>query len=140
MKGYNKYDHEAKLTCYQPPSSPQLHTYSTDHTVVTPSSQSAFKEKTQHITKGATQLSTQPVVEKPFKCTVPGCSKSYKNLNGLKYHNEHGHRSGLLDIDEKRPVLKPYKCEFPDCDKRYKNPNGLKYHLEHAHQSFVRRD
>jgi hypothetical protein len=23
---------------------------------------------------------------KPYKCTVPGCEKSYKNANGLKYH------------------------------------------------------
>ncbi|CAG8581092.1 9288_t:CDS:2 [Diversispora eburnea] len=27
----------------------------------------------------------------PYKCPVPGCPKAYKNANGLKYHNEHGH-------------------------------------------------
>ncbi|KAJ3011857.1 Transcriptional regulator of ribosomal biogenesis proteins [Thoreauomyces humboldtii] len=28
---------------------------------------------------------------KPHPCTIPGCLKSYKNPNGLKYHLEHGH-------------------------------------------------
>lgn len=32
-----------------------------------------------------------PPSEKPFKCTVPGCEKSYKQQNGLKYHRLHGH-------------------------------------------------
>lgn len=32
-----------------------------------------------------------PPSEKPFKCTVPGCDKSYKQQNGLKYHRLHGH-------------------------------------------------
>jgi hypothetical protein len=29
----------------------------------------------------------------PYKCNVLGCPKAYKNANGLKYHNEHGHAS-----------------------------------------------
>lgn len=32
-----------------------------------------------------------PPSEKPFKCTIPGCEKSYKQQNGLKYHRLHGH-------------------------------------------------
>ncbi|GAA5942272.1 uncharacterized protein JCM15063_002956 [Sporobolomyces koalae] len=32
-----------------------------------------------------------PPSEKPFKCSVPGCDKSYKQQNGLKYHRLHGH-------------------------------------------------
>ncbi|KAJ3070832.1 Transcriptional regulator of ribosomal biogenesis proteins [Podochytrium sp. JEL0797] len=31
---------------------------------------------------------------KPFVCTVGACGKRYKNLNGLKYHTEHGHVPG----------------------------------------------
>ncbi|KAJ3125998.1 Transcriptional regulator of ribosomal biogenesis proteins [Physocladia obscura] len=30
-------------------------------------------------------------MSKPFVCTVNQCGKRYKNLNGLKYHIEHGH-------------------------------------------------
>lgn len=34
-----------------------------------------------------------PASEKPFKCSVPGCEKAYKQQNGLKYHKAHGHSS-----------------------------------------------
>ncbi|KAK9768155.1 Transcriptional regulator of ribosomal biogenesis proteins [Basidiobolus ranarum] len=69
-------------------------------------------------------------VEKPYKCPVPGCEKSYKNANGLKYHKLHGHCS---NADGTKPTIKPYKCSYPDCGKSYKNLNGLKYHIEHTH-------
>ncbi|ORY02095.1 hypothetical protein K493DRAFT_312176 [Basidiobolus meristosporus CBS 931.73] len=72
----------------------------------------------------------KPVVEKPYKCPVPGCEKSYKNANGLKYHKLHGHCS---NSDGTKPTIKPYKCSYPDCGKSYKNLNGLKYHIEHTH-------
>jgi transcription factor SFP1 len=29
--------------------------------------------------------------EKPYRCEVPGCDKTYKNKNGLKYHILNGH-------------------------------------------------
>jgi len=32
-----------------------------------------------------------PEIPRPFKCTADGCDKSYKNLNGFKYHMEHSH-------------------------------------------------
>ncbi|KAJ3121400.1 10 kDa heat shock protein [Nowakowskiella sp. JEL0407] len=34
-----------------------------------------------------------PESMRPFKCTVAGCGKSYKNLNGHKYHMEHSHKN-----------------------------------------------
>ncbi|KAL5501005.1 hypothetical protein ACEPAH_9392 [Sanghuangporus vaninii] len=30
------------------------------------------------------------LLSKPFKCPTPGCTKSYKQANGLKYHVTHG--------------------------------------------------
>ncbi|KAI8605137.1 hypothetical protein EDD21DRAFT_284979, partial [Dissophora ornata] len=69
---------------------------------------------------------------KPYRCSVPGCDKTYKNPNGLKYHNQHGHSStGLGEADN--PDARPYVCTFLECGKRYKNLNGLKYHIEHTH-------
>jgi hypothetical protein len=65
---------------------------------------------------------------RPYVCLVPGCGKTYKNPNGLKYHTIHGH-----DRDGKDTVEKPHRCPFPNCAKRYKNPNGLKYHIQHGH-------
>ena len=64
---------------------------------------------------------------KPHVCPYPGCTKSYKNPNGLKYHTIHGHKSSNSDAE------KPYECTFLGCNKRFKNPNGLKYHLDHSH-------
>ncbi|KAI8332321.1 hypothetical protein BC941DRAFT_402874 [Chlamydoabsidia padenii] len=70
--------------------------------------------------------------DKPYKCPVQGCEKAYKNPNGLKYHNQHGHCS--LTTDENENVAsKPYQCALGGCGKRYKNLNGLKYHIEHSH-------
>ncbi|KAF9357076.1 hypothetical protein BGX26_004285 [Mortierella sp. AD094] len=75
--------------------------------------------------------------DKPYRCTVLGCDKAYKNPNGLKYHNLHGHCStgGMCDADS--PESKPYVCTFLECGKRYKNLNGLKYHIEHSHPNLT---
>ncbi|KAI9702731.1 MAG: Transcriptional regulator of ribosomal biogenesis proteins [Bogoriella megaspora] len=86
---------------------------------------------------------------KPFKCPVIGCEKSYKNQNGLKYHKQHGHQNqqlkqnedgsfSIVDPNTSMPYPgtlgmekeKPYKCDV--CHKRYKNLNGLKYHRQHS--------
>ena len=70
--------------------------------------------------------------DRPYICPVVGCGKAYKNPNGLKYHEKHGHDA------EAESVERPHKCGVPGCGKRYKNPNGLKYHMSHAHPNFVR--
>ncbi|KAI8376209.1 uncharacterized protein BYT42DRAFT_534437 [Radiomyces spectabilis] len=72
--------------------------------------------------------------DKPYKCPVPGCDKAYKNPNGLKYHNQHGHCNLVTDENENM-ASKPYQCTIGDCGKRYKNLNGLKYHIEHSHMA-----
>ncbi|KAF7727195.1 Transcriptional regulator of ribosomal bioproteinsis proteins [Apophysomyces ossiformis] len=68
---------------------------------------------------------------KPYKCTVKGCDKAYKNPNGLKYHREHGNCT--QNLGNEADAQKPYQCTIGLCRKRYKNLNGLKYHIEHAH-------
>ncbi|KNC22056.1 hypothetical protein FF38_12188, partial [Lucilia cuprina] len=64
------------------------------------------------------------VLNRPYKCAVIGCGKRYKNSNGIKYHNLHGHKNDTLithddgsvslstDITTiKRIVMfKPYVC------------------------------
>ncbi|KAJ1947032.1 Transcriptional regulator of ribosomal biogenesis proteins [Linderina macrospora] len=75
-----------------------------------------------------------PRDDKPYRCPVSGCDKAYKNPNGLKYHNLHGHCSMG---EEALGVSKPYKCRVPDCYKAYKNLNGLKYHVQHAHCAMI---
>ncbi|KAJ2308516.1 Transcriptional regulator of ribosomal biogenesis proteins [Coemansia sp. RSA 2610] len=75
-----------------------------------------------------------PRDDKPYRCPVQGCDKAYKNPNGLKYHNLHGHCNMAEDMHN---ASKPYKCRVPECYKAYKNLNGLKYHVQHAHCSMI---
>jgi len=76
-----------------------------------------------------------PDEEKKYRCTVPGCNKSYKNPGGLKYHLQHGHFENTGDPEMDKIMHKPFQCTFENCGKRYKNMNGLKYHIEHSHTS-----
>ncbi|KAL9538559.1 hypothetical protein MBANPS3_010836 [Mucor bainieri] len=71
--------------------------------------------------------------DKPYKCPIEGCDKAYKNPNGLKYHQMHGHSEEDTLSEAERDAQKPYMCTIGYCNKRYKNLNGLKYHIEHSH-------
>ncbi|KAI9269805.1 hypothetical protein BY458DRAFT_184260 [Sporodiniella umbellata] len=71
--------------------------------------------------------------DKPYKCQMTGCDKAYKNPNGLKYHQMHGHTEEDVLSEAERDAQKPYVCTIGYCNKRYKNLNGLKYHIEHSH-------
>ncbi|GJJ70605.1 transcription factor SFP1 [Entomortierella parvispora] len=75
--------------------------------------------------------------DKPYRCSVQGCDKAYKNPNGLKYHNAHGHCSAAGMGESDSAETKPYVCTFLECGKRYKNLNGLKYHIEHSHPNLT---
>ncbi|CAG8783885.1 16887_t:CDS:2, partial [Acaulospora morrowiae] len=65
----------------------------------------------------------------PHKCSVVGCPKVYKNANGLKYHNEHGH----VPQSSNGAREKPWPCRLPDCQKAYGSKGGLTYHVHHVH-------
>lgn len=75
---------------------------------------------------------------KVYHCPKPGCTKMYRNLNGLKYHM----RQGRCDMDlnecdmvtlENTIAEKPYWCRSVGCRKKFKNLNGLKYHIRTQH-------
>src|SRR6202030_3394347 len=36
------------------------------------------------------RLASSLLLTKPFRCPKPNCNKSYKQVNGLKYHMTHG--------------------------------------------------
>ncbi|RIA97972.1 hypothetical protein C1645_801456 [Glomus cerebriforme] len=65
----------------------------------------------------------------PYKCVVPGCPKVYKNANGLKYHNEHGHASQSGNGARE----KPWGCHVGGCLKTYGSKGGLIYHVKRCH-------
>uniref|UniRef100_UPI00358FCF29 juxtaposed with another zinc finger protein 1-like n=1 Tax=Myxine glutinosa TaxID=7769 RepID=UPI00358FCF29 len=61
--------------------------------------------------------------ERPYACTLPGCDKRYKNMNGIKYHAQNGHRVHT-------PALKPFICH---CGKKYKTRMILTCHMKNDH-------
>ncbi|CAG8562872.1 14906_t:CDS:2 [Funneliformis mosseae] len=65
----------------------------------------------------------------PYKCSVHGCPKAYKNANGLKYHNEHGHAQQSGNGARE----KPWACRIGGCLKTYGSKGGLIYHVKHCH-------
>lgn len=68
--------------------------------------------------------------DRPYKCKVNGCIKSYKNPGGLKYHMQHGHCEDTGDPEMNNIIFKPYECTVVGCGRRYKNLNGLKVKLK----------
>lgn len=75
---------------------------------------------------------------RPFRCPQPGCQKSYKQSNGLKYHMSKGQCNfevrdavewGGLTQEEAEEKSRPFVCAAGEgCAKRYRQMNGLKYH------------
>ena len=75
--------------------------------------------------------------QKIFKCPTPGCQKSYKQQNGLKYHLKVGQcnfevrdavENGLSEA-EAEEKSRPFVCQVGGgCTKRYRQMNGLRYH------------
>ncbi|GAO46339.1 hypothetical protein G7K_0571-t1 [Saitoella complicata NRRL Y-17804] len=85
---------------------------------------------------------------RPFRCALPGCERTYKNVNGLKYHIEvasgsFGHAPSPAGGKKKETTMekdRPYICQVPGCGKAYANSNGLVYHEKHFdHGRFVLR-
>lgn len=73
---------------------------------------------------------------KPWRCPKPGCNKSYKQSNGLKYHQSKGvcdfqihdavEWQGLTE-QEAEERSRPFLCAVGSgCTKRYRQMNGLK--------------
>ncbi|KAJ3060702.1 hypothetical protein HDU98_003367 [Podochytrium sp. JEL0797] len=69
--------------------------------------------------------------QKPFICTHKGCSKRYRNANGLKYHLDKGHLLGL-SISDTASVT----SEGSSTSSLVHNTAGLKLgHHHHHHHS-----
>lgn len=76
---------------------------------------------------------------RPYRCNKPGCTKTYKQANGLKYHLLKGQcnfdpnyannmdRLALEDVEDKP---KAFACVVGNgCKKRYKHMTGLRVSL-----------
>ena len=84
---------------------------------------------------------------RPFKCTFPGCNKSYSIESRYQVHlrTHNGQKPFMCQICNKtfnekgnlkthlrfHSELRPFKC--PNCSKRYKTKGHLKDHVEIQH-------
>lgn len=65
---------------------------------------------------------------KRFTCSIPGCQKTYKNVNGIKYHLKNGH--------DNKKRMKIFHCF---CGRTYKTSQGLKTHSA-THKQYASMD
>lgn len=109
-------------------------------TAATPTAVTSQASSSASISSNISRPASSLLLAKPFRCPKPGCNKSYKQANGLKYHIQHGscnfapRDESLECLSEKEAEarLKPYQCQVPPCTRRYKNMNGLRYHYQHS--------
>ncbi|KAI9572691.1 hypothetical protein HD554DRAFT_2014921 [Boletus coccyginus] len=95
--------------------------------------------------------------DRPYRCGLEGCGKSWKSINGLQYHLQiskahfqhaitssyvSSYISGLaipesveasVSSEGEDKTKKLYKCPHENCPNRYKQLSGLRYHLAHGH-------
>ncbi|KAI6133311.1 hypothetical protein EDD16DRAFT_1699436 [Pisolithus croceorrhizus] len=94
--------------------------------------------------------------DRPYRCGLDGCSKSWKSINGLQYHLQisKAHFQHAITSTYLTPYMeglsvpasveastsgqtetkrKQYACPHENCPNRYKQLSGLRYHLAHGH-------
>lgn len=59
-------------------------------------------KKTKVVTTPATPSGSPPPSPVLLECPEPNCSKKYKHINGLKYHQSHAH--GSVDDDDTKDI------------------------------------
>ncbi|KAF9535330.1 hypothetical protein CPB83DRAFT_841584 [Crepidotus variabilis] len=99
--------------------------------------------------------SDEEAADKPFRCALAGCGKSWKSINGLQYHLQIStvhFTNAIQDKFSKQPATpvqqmsmlsteggdsedsdRRYPCPTPGCYKAYRQPSGLRYHIKHGH-------
>ncbi|KDR84868.1 hypothetical protein GALMADRAFT_217949 [Galerina marginata CBS 339.88] len=121
-----------------------------------PTSSSCFLTSAELLEHSKEQHPEENAAEKPYRCALLGCGKSWKSINGLQYHLQisTAHFKNALfsrfsaqqpstpvlntpsstdgDLEDSEPERK-YACPQPGCYKAYRQPSGLRYHVKYGH-------
>lgn len=90
--------------------------------------------------------------EKPYRCEVMNCKRSFSRLENLKLHirthtGEKPYVCHYEGCDKKfnntsdrakhmktHVTRKPYACKFPGCGKSYTDPSSMRKHVKYTHR------
>lgn len=90
--------------------------------------------------------------EKPYKCNIPTCNRSFSRLENLKLHirthtgekpyvchyetccKRFNNTSDRAKHMKTHITRKPYACKHPGCGRSYTDPSSMRKHIKFAHK------
>ena len=106
------------------------------------SPESLYRQNDAHITNSlSTQSSIQhthgvPNNNKPYICTIPGCTRTFVHCRNLRQHETKVH--GRVPPVIRRSIQssnKPHCCPVGGCDKRFFHIQSIRRHIALCHMA-----